>query len=953
MGEALRRALELRQNGELGRAMSLLTGWLEQRVPASDTHLTVTEVQAIEQIADLASLNGNYSAADACLAAIIGSCVQTGDLYAADYAALGRTRLALSAGNLDRAQAELLSPARAFSWALDEVAVDDLAAWQDAIEWPDTDHSDRALLLTLLDLTAAEYFCVRGAYARAVAFAGMGQRQAEEHTGTAKRYIVLLLLVEIKSLLDCGELVEASDRLARADALIRESRQRSLRIGWLELEARRAYLAGELGKACDLYDEVVKQCENAGFTHAQLRAELNLANTLIVVNRTVDAEAIVLDVLERSMNGGAHSVSERAFYLLQLIQLRRISTADEVAMVVHRRRSPVIRSSQLAATSLTLRPPTIDFLSQFEADSLRFHYLIGQRNIEAATELVDTLRDEYGSTDSRLIRSRLFVLLGILSSRKQELDHAQLDLSEAAIDLEALGLVTDLREVKVYQQRCARQRNHDDEVESFTRELDALTSTLEASLGQPHRALYMLNKWSAGEEALLHELGVLTRLRTQAGSAPWWRRGFARWTIQRGIHRLLERLESQQAASRAELLAREAEPRRAPSFWTRLSACNPAEAVITYTVLPDRLCVIVEQRYKLSFAVSSITRLALRDLTRRWHECAMELGGGSQRGLKRVSLQELKQAKLDEFLELNQQLSAALKLDDIARVLRPGVKALRIVPDDVLHGYAFAMARISSPNFKGALSEHFDIHIGFDAVASQPAAAPLASAFVGGVTQAWTGYEALAHARDEAIHIAKVLMEQGLPEASISCQAGAVSKQDLLASLSSKELVHIACHGRFAIDALEETGLLLVSGDGTEELVSLRDLLRSEALRCRHVTLSSCWSADSYTLPGRRIFSLPEALCRSGVRCVLGCLWPVHDAFAQRFMTRFYELAAHMTTDRALRAVQAECRARAGGLATQELDSAEPALWGGFAVYGEPTKLAFRGAIAVAAPHRS
>src|SRR5262249_40863722 len=101
---------------------------------------------------------------------------------------------------------------------------------------------------------------------------------------------------------------------------------------------------------------------------------------------------------------------------------------------------------------------------------------------------------------------------------------------------------------------------------------------------------------------------------------------------------------------------------------------------------------------------------------------------------------------------------------------------------------------------------------------------------------------------------------------------GDATRPAVLSLWREAAFVHAACHGLFRPDQPDSSGLLLLPRDGDPEVLNLRDLSRMTFHRLRHVTLSNCWLADSFLLPGRLTVSLPEALCRSGAGSVLACL---------------------------------------------------------------------------------
>lgn len=164
------------------------------------------------------------------------------------------------------------------------------------------------------------------------------------------------------------------------------------------------------------------------------------------------------------------------------------------------------------------------------------------------------------------------------------------------------------------------------------------------------------------------------------------------------------------------------------------------------------------------------------------------------------------------------------------------------------------------------------------------------------------------------------------------------SSHALGVALESPRLVHIACHGVFIPDAPDRSGLVLLPAPGKLELLSLRDLLTLDLRGLEQITLSSCWSADNFVLPGRRVVSLPETLMRAGAESIIGSLWPIADDVALPLMTRFYGLLVAMERAEALRQVQLEMISGAlEGCRAPNLTS--PRNWAGITLFGSADRL--------------
>jgi len=151
-------------------------------------------------------------------------------------------------------------------------------------------------------------------------------------------------------------------------------------------------------------------------------------------------------------------------------------------------------------------------------------------------------------------------------------------------------------------------------------------------------------------------------------------------------------------------------------------------------------------------------------------------------------------------------------------------------------------------------------------------------------------------------------------------------------------LFHIACHGIFNPDQPDGSGMVFVPSPNQWEVLSLRELSALNLTGLQHATLSSCWSADHFVLPGRWIISLPETLYRAGAHSVLGCLWPVDDRVGVGLMRRFYEYLNQHPRDEALRRAQLDCLRYQ--LPDDRLaDQAHPVFWAGYNLYGDCRRL--------------
>jgi CHAT domain-containing protein len=346
----------------------------------------------------------------------------------------------------------------------------------------------------------------------------------------------------------------------------------------------------------------------------------------------------------------------------------------------------------------------------------------------------------------------------------------------------------------------------------------------------------------------------------------------------------------------------------APSLVRRLLGASRRRATIAFLVLPDRVLAICAHGLRLDFGVSPVTRLRLRELVGRWHSLA------ARRKLPPAELREVAS-----------ELEAALQLPAMLDRLGKRVGALRIIPDDVLHGCPFAVLQHRGRH----LVERFALSLGFESMPRERAAAePSGEALLVAVTAALGRLPALPGVRDELDRVAPVLAASRWRVTRLSDERA--SKAGLLTLLPAAGLLHIGCHGIFAPDRPDESGLVLMARRGRGETLSVRELSGLDLRRLEHATLSSCWSADNFVLPGRWIIGLPETLYRAGCGSTLASLWEVPDRVAAEFTERFYRNLETHPRDRALQLAQIDCLR-----AYRDLPGVPP-YWAGFCLYGDP-----------------
>jgi len=916
----------------LDRFQALLRGRLDGALAAGSALENDADVVVVDRAAHLASLFGMHDAADSLLEGIAVAARGADNSYLAVYASLKRLHLALAHGRLQDAQNQLL----ALSWMLGDIRDIDfsaagLDAWEALHHWPGIDPPGRKVLLASFYLAAGRLLSALGQYGDALGALERGRI----HCGAgspdlARRTLPALILASAAAALEAGRLDQARKTLASAEGIDRV-RNPGYRVEWLECLGKLHLLAGEYGAALQCFEEVLALARAGRFRHALVVGAINLAHIRILLNQTAAAAEVLAVALAQAQALRDHAAELRARMLLGLARRRGKSLAEGVAIapsVSEMWGVPVEPGGDdtPAEQDPAALPQPSGYLAFFEDRALGVQWRLGHRDADAAAAQLARLDPVFAATDSGLVRLRMRVLHGMVAYYRGDWAGAEAHLEWARGEARAMALRPELWQItRVLAWSKIRLGRGSDEVKALSREADSLLESLTQSLQGAERAFFLVNKWTAEEEALAAEIDELVAQRAQYLAARWYRKPLAYWALLQRVHRLMWRLDRHKTLLAKRVLSGAGEKDgagAAPSLAQRLLGSARQRATLVFHVLPDRMLVICAHGLRLDFGVSPVTRLQARNLVRRWHAAAARGEQSAAAELRRVA----------------KQLGAALQIPGMLDRLGKRIGALRIVPDDVLHGCPFAALE-----YRGRyVVERFALSMGFESMpgASRDAAQPGATALLFGVSAGNRDFPPLPGVRDELLRIAPVLAAQRWRATQIGDESAA--KGELLSLLPGASLLHIACHGTFEPDRPEQSGLVLIAPGGKAETLSLRELSNLDLRHLRHATLSSCWSADNFVLPGRWIIGLPETLCRAGAGSVLASLWPVPDQLTVAFAERFYRhLAAH-PRERALQLAQIDClRGSLEKPAGEDLPDVP--YWAGFCLYGDPGSLGARG----------
>lgn len=959
--------------------------------------LEAADFVVFERLSDLARLFGEVAEADQLLASAVKQISAAGNQYWADLLRVKRIDLALGSGCPRTAQA-MLNEMRPSIGDVEQIRFTGvgLEQWERHRYWPNADENDRATIFALLYLVIGRTLAALGQYGQAEGGLRRGLAHAESPGADGRaaagapellrRAVGPLRLALATALLEKGELQSAAEQLGQLRLPKAEEGGPAAFVQTLELQGKLDLLAGEFGSALKIFRQVFDMCVRHGFVRAAVAATLNLAHVLIFLNQTLDARRRLLLAHEVAQGSGDLALVARAEWLLQLASARAQSLADGV---------PIARSvteqwghgapgrqnslgAQLPMTDdappesrvdhafahtvnpLEL-PPSDNYLAYFEECALGFHWLLGLRDFGACADYLAELKLIFSHSDSGLIKLRLRVLSGMLAYYGDDFEQAEELLSDARTELSRLRLLPELWQAQRILGWCLMKLGRDEVTqEELATETSRLLVTMADTLSQEDRSFFLLNKWTAEEEELAARINRLSKMKQAADAAPWYRRWRLRRQLTAQLNGLLRTVDyyrdiNARRTTRApvgDLAAtgghgHELPDIPPPPLWGRLLRRIRRRATISFLVLPDRVLVVYGSRSALDFGVSPATRIEVRELVRQWHEIIAQITGRRARGLGQTPSAtaapgEEMAASVEAVSEaarlVAERLSALLQLPSALDSLPRSTRTLTLVADDSLHGFPFAviMHRGQYLIKRYALAYAYSSDEQEDlARQSNNRRALLVGASSGGGE--WAELEFVSEELDRVAGWAtrRNLAVQRIDDSGPT--QAAPDKVTVLAALPRSTFAHVACHGLFTPDQPARSGIVLRPAQ-RPDVLNVQELSALDLTNLRHVTLSACWSADHFILPGRWVISLPETLSRAGAASVLGCLWLVDDRVSKAFMAHFYRCLDQHARAKALQLTQLAFLT--GDLKVDGApDTTQPIFWAGYQLYGRADKL--------------
>ncbi|MDZ7966375.1 MAG: CHAT domain-containing protein [Nostoc sp. DedSLP03] len=972
-----------RMRGNFLNAYDIYANILFQRLSKTSA-FTASDTIVIQSFADLAVLFGHFQVADDLLHGLITLYHQAQNYPLAYFTLLKRINLVLDRGSLHQADilVRSLTPEIGNIESID-ISASGLEYWETTCKWKQVNRDDQTILFAQLYLAMGRLLCANGQYNNALITLKRGLFYTGESTLLLARLNALPIKFTIVSAyLEKGELETTQ---AHLDSLIIEfddEQQPEALVRWLELSAKLNLLRGQFGQALEKFQRVELIAYRLRLPNTILQATLNLAQVLISLNQISQAKIYLLSALDHAQaSAGEAEFTKRIHLLLQIADARGQTLVSDspVSLSVwymrQRQQNETLNSLNEQEKQFFIFQSS-NYLALFEYRVLLFHWLLSRFDLSRANIIFTAIKEAFSLSDSKLIQVNIQILEGILAYYQgtqnndfQSIQMASLILDELRPRLKYLGLKSELWQVNIILGWCwSRLKYSQNSRDILAQETQNLLDELTESLSPSDQVAYLLNKWTADEEYIKGKINQLQDLQrklstTNSGltqkitkvkiihelllrknkvfghilrkSCNFFLRPWLHLQLMQKLNALVEHIDRyKDALAKRTIKGDRTQVQFLPpsSLLLRIFTHPKNRVTLSFLILPDCVLIVKTSRFLFDFEVISTTRLAVRNVVKRWYQNIDIINDGRDFNLAGNNDYEQQMTSANAVgQKITDNLADILQLPKILDGIPKHIQALTIVPDDILHGFPFA-----SVIYKGKyLIEHYALAIAYESK-NKPIkpkrTIPLKKqALVIGISKGNKNFSSLGGVRAELQHINEWLHSHQINY--LQLENNDAHKAAIIETISKASLLHIACHGTFEPNQPDSSGLVLISDSREQEILSLRELSEIDLTKLRHATLSSCWSADHFILPRRWIISLPETLWRAGTQSILGCLWQIDDNVAVSFMARFYNYLDNFPRDEALRRTQLDCLECR--LPNCSAETANPLFWAGFNLYGD------------------
>lgn len=885
----------------------------------------------IERLADLAQLFGIPEASINLLTGLQQLYKEADNTYLYLYTAIKIAAIRLAIGELVETFSllEQLSP---FIGHLHQIETTEkgLLIWEERCTFDDLNHKERIAVFSRLYYVMGVLLARQGQYTQGINCfeRGIGLVYGTEEAAV-KAMFTPLALEKVTAMVERGDVLAAEKELH----LIKIDQNKQITSGnytaWLELNARIQFLKGNFGESLQSLSQVITFCLDHQIIRAYVTAMINLVKVKIYLNQLSEANKLLDNVEKIAKVHKYESVKGRISRLRHLVFKRGeipLSSFNLSPSAPEEDSNNHLDEDDKMYSEIIDLPQPSNFLNFFEDKALAFQILLSDRKFSKARLFLDNIQQEFADTDSLLIRRRIGVLEFLMNYYQEKLDKSQLCFGEILNFFKKESLKPELwqfQRILSWTELLPME-----EREELIKKNDQLLEEITQSLPPENQAVFLRNKWTADEEYLDAAINELLYLKLKGNRFKPFRI-FNLIKMIRRLNKLLHHIDRYKDVLARKTINNKTEEEKtdkAASLLYRILRHPRDRITISFLVLPDRLLIVYTTFLKLNFKLSVVNRILLRDLIKELHQSVVFSTGG--RHVASIK----KKGKGQEVLKIAEEIAVILQIPEILSEIPKSVKKITFVPDDNLNGFPFAALRYQGEY----IIKKYSMAIGYESKVprKEKKATNKNGLLMVAISKGKGNLPALPGAKAEVKELKKLFYDK-IQNIKVLHNERA-SKKAILSQLDRSRLFHIACHGEFQRNRPDATGLLLMNG----EVLSLRDILNDDVFDgLEHVTLSSCWAADHFILPGRWVISLPETLWRSGVNSILGCLWQVKDAFAVSFMREFYQNIRSNPRDVALKKTQiAAIENRLPGCNGK---TENPFYWSGFNLYGEYEKIIF------------
>ena len=921
-----------RWNQAVATYRHLLARRLRENLTRSrDGVATAADAVIVERLAELALLNGQGHIADQLLSALGLALRRVENRFAADFVALKRLHLAISSchrGNIDALLQELSVTIGSFEDI--SFVPSSLDEWENRCWGTEIQPEKRNAFFAQFYLEAGRLFCFTGQYQDALAALGRGLKHSGSvSSGSTSRGRLPLEIERAAALLEFGDPAGAQTVLEGVEPSLNSRKHPGFFVRAQELNAKLAMMRGNFGLAYQRFAKARDFCRSNGFERACAVADANFAQLLILLNQTLYARELLAEGVRLARQLGEDALTTRLVRLQQLAEARRRSAANGflIAPAVSElwaaegpanadRRIERVMSAFGFADSGT-------FLDRFQEFALGFQWMLDGHDFQRAKEWSASMHEIFAVSDSPLIILRLHILDAILKFYDGSYIEAATIFDRLCPELRSRGLKHELWQVGRFLTWCQERAPTKVDLDvTFKEEIDKLLADMTGSLDPEQQVFFHLNKWTDDEARFARRVDELMLEEQKARRRPRFLRLPAKWRLLKKVSSLIHDLDRWRSASTqtgfAEGAPQPVARARQLAWWQELALQPFRQATVSFLALPDRLLITQSRFLSISFGISPITRLQLRELISAWHK-AVAADAEAQSEMSRIA----------------EELGMVLQLPELLSALPATVRKLRIVADDSLNVLPFAALRIGGRYLVESHAVSMALmHFGSRRRQTLSTSPRLLAV---GVTREIAGYPPLPGVESELHQVTEWGETAGVETCVL--RDDTAQKEAVTRELQKATLAHFACHGVFSRGDLAGTGLLLIPVPDCRDLLSVFDIAGLKLDGLQHVTLSSCWSADNFLLPGWQVISLPQTFIRAGAKSVLGNFWSVSDDVAPRFFEAFYAHLLKLTPDEALRSTQLACL---NNSLVWRLSTADPFFWAGYCVYGETRSPVFQ-----------